>query len=68
MENKKSISINLIGIIFSTFTSMVGYEIHGNVFYAIVNWIFSPLAWIYWLLTKSVNLNIIEQAFSFFFN
>ena len=48
-------------------TSMIGYTIHGSIFWAIIDWIFMPIAWCKWLILQEVNLSIIKETFSFFF-
>lgn len=52
--------------IFATATSMVGYHVHGSVFWSIVDFIFSPVAWAKWLICHEVNMTIIKETFSFF--
>lgn len=47
-------------------TSMIGIEIHDSVFWAIMDFIFMPFAWLKWLIFHEVNLTIIQGAFSFF--
>lgn len=54
--------------LFSIATAMVGYNIHGNVFYSIADFIFTPIAWIWWLIGQDVNMTVIRDTFSFFFN
>lgn len=58
--------LKIIYLIIAIFTSMVGYEIHHNVFYAIINFIFWPISWIYWLVCHDVNISVIKSAFGFF--
>ena len=45
---------------------MVGYHIHGSIFWAIVDWPFWPFAWVKWLILHQVNLSIIKATFTFF--
>ena len=56
----------LIYTLFCIFTAIVGYAIHHSIFYAIINFIFAPIAWVYWLICQDVNLTVIQNAFSFF--
>ncbi len=50
------------------FTAIVGYTVNnGSLFWAIVDFFFWPLAWIKWLIFQEVNLSIIKESFSFFF-
>jgi hypothetical protein len=46
---------------------MIGYTIHGSIFWAIIDWIFMPIAWCKWLICHEVNMTIIRETFSFFF-
>ena len=48
-------------------TSMIGYTIHGSIFWSIMDWVFMPIAWGKWLILQEVNLSIIKDTFSFFF-
>lgn len=54
--------------LFCIATAMIGYNIHGNVFYSIVNFFLTPISWIWWLIGQDVNMTIIRDTFSFFFN
>lgn len=56
----------LFWFIFSLATAIIGYEIHGSGFWAVVDFIFAPLAWIKWMICQEVNLTIIKSAFDFF--
>lgn len=53
-------------IIFTLPTAMIGYHIHGSVFWSIVDFIFWPIAWAKWLILQEVNLTIIKETFQFF--
>ncbi len=55
-----------IYLVIAIATAMIGYQIHNNFFYSIINFIFWPISWIYWLITHDVNLTVIKQAFEFF--
>lgn len=52
--------------IISIFTAIIGHEIHGSIFWSIVNFIFWPFAWLKWLICQEVNMSIIKSAFDFF--
>ena len=54
--------------IFSIMTAMVGYTIHGSIFWAIVDFSLNPLVWIKWLIFHEVTLSVIKNFFSWFFN
>jgi hypothetical protein len=56
-----------IYLIFAVLTAMIGYHIHHSVGYAVVNFLFAPISWIYWLVTGNINMTIIKDTFSFFF-
>jgi hypothetical protein len=47
-------------------TAMIGYQIHGSVFWAIMDFLFMPFAWAKWLVLQEVNLTIIKSTFEFF--
>lgn len=49
-------------------TAMIGYTIHHDLFYSVLDFIFTPFVWAKWLILHQVNLSIIKQTFSFFFN
>lgn len=52
--------------IFAIATAMIGYNINNSLFWAIIDFIFSPLAWIKWLICHEVNITIIKETFAFF--
>jgi len=54
--------------LFNIATAMIGYNIHGNIFYSIMDFIFAPIAWMWWLIGQDINITIIRDTFSFFFN
>ena len=58
----------LLWTIVCTMTAMVGYTIHGSIFWAIMDFIFTPLAWIKWLIYHQVSLAVIKKTFDFFLN
>jgi len=57
----------LLYLLFSIGTSMIGYHIHGSLFWAIMDFIFTGLAWLKWLIFHQVNMRIIKETFVFFF-
>ena len=59
---------SLIYFIIATCTAMVGHTIHGSLFWAIVDFLFVPIAWAKWLICHQVNLSIIKSSFTFFLN
>lgn len=56
----------LIWFIFDLITAMVGYRIHGSLFWSVMDFIFSPFAWMKWMILHEVNISLIRQTFSFF--
>jgi hypothetical protein len=56
----------LLYVLFALATAIIGMQIHGSAFWAVVDFLFSPLAWIKWIICHEVNLTIIKEAFSFF--
>lgn len=55
-------------VLFMFATAMIGYEYHKSVFWAIVDFLFPIFAWIKWIICHNVDLNIIRNTFSWFFN
>ena len=53
--------------VFSIITAMIGYTIHGSIFWSIMDFLFTPIAWIKWLAFHEVTLSIIKETFSWFF-
>jgi hypothetical protein len=53
--------------IFSVCTAMIGYKIHSSIFWSIMDFIFTPIAWIKWLICEEVTLKIIKSTFEWFF-
>jgi hypothetical protein len=58
---------DLVLLIFSTMVAMVGYTIHGSIFWAVVDFVFSPIAIIKWLICHEITFAIIQQTFAFLF-
>jgi hypothetical protein len=49
--------------IFRLFTAIVGYEINNkSIFWAIIDFLFYPIAWIKWIICHEVNISIIKKA------
>lgn len=53
--------------ILSFLTAIIGYTIHGNIFYSIVNFLLAPVSWIWWFIGHDVNISIIRETFKFFY-
>jgi hypothetical protein len=50
--------------VFGICTAMIGYQIHHSVFWSICDFIFTPLAWVKWLICHEVTIPVIKSAFS----
>lgn len=57
----------LLYALFCVCTAIIGYKIHGSLFWAIVNFFLAPISWFGWLVCQDVNITIIKESFSFFF-
>ena len=57
----------IFSMIFCVSTAMIGHTIHGSLFWSIVDFFFSPIAWIKWIVCHEVTLTVIKQTFSWFF-
>lgn len=55
-----------LGLIVAIATAMIGYHIHGSLFWAFLDFFFIPFAWIKWLVFHEVTWQIIKDTFSFF--
>jgi hypothetical protein len=64
---------NSLYFIFCTLTGIIGYTVNVNLgssiplFWAFMDFLFSPFAWAKWLICQDVNLTIIKESFNFFF-
>lgn len=56
----------ILYVLFALFTAVVGHRIHGSAFWAVMDFIFSALAWLKWFICGEVNLTIIKGAFAGF--
>ena len=67
MQDKRTSSFSWMYFFSSIITGMVGYTINGgSTFWGIVDFIFSPLPWIKWIVCQEVNLTILKETFSWF--
>ncbi len=57
---------NLIYLIVCICTAVIGKAIHGSTFWAVIDFFFTPLAWVKWLVCHEVSLSIIKGAFASF--
>lgn len=67
MSKIKTKSYFWLRLLFDLATAMVGKAIHHSTFWAIMDFIFSPIAWFKWLVCQEVTLTIIKSTFSWFF-
>lgn len=57
----------ILWLVFDIAVSMVGYTIHHSIFWSIVDFIFSPVAVVWWLLTHQLTLTVLKTTFAWFF-
>lgn len=72
-KNMKTLGVmntlgRIIYFLFTLATAMIGYTIHNSLFWSIVDYFFAPITWVKWLIYHEVNMVIIKQTFSWFFN
>jgi len=53
----------LLGIL----TAMVGFTIHGSIFWACMDFIFWPVALCYWLVTHQLTASVVKITFAFLY-
>lgn len=58
---------SFFALFFACVTTMLGYTIHGSIFWCIVDFFFWPLVIIKWLIFHELTLSVIQQTFSWFF-
>lgn len=66
-KNNEKTSGSILYTLFCIATAMIGYNIHHNLAFSFVNFLFAPISWIFWLIGHDVNMSIIKETFSFFF-
>lgn len=64
---KVSFQINWFYTLIGICVAMVGYHIHGSIFWSIIDFLFWPIVLIYWFITQQINISLIKESFSFFF-
>jgi hypothetical protein len=57
---------SFVYLIVAVCTSMIGYAIHHNLFWSVLDFLFCPIVWAKWLICHQVTLSIIHSAFAFF--
>jgi len=60
ITNENPVS-RLIYTILCVCTAIIGYRIHGSIFWSIIDFIFMPIAWIKWLICQEVNITLINR-------
>jgi len=60
-------SKSFIWCVVSLLTAIIGHEIHGSTFWAVMDFFFMPLAWLKWVICQEVNISIIKESFAWFF-
>lgn len=60
--------MKLMYAIFCFLMSMVGYTIHGSIFWSIIDFLLTPLVLIKWIIYEEITLSVIQETFSWFFN
>jgi len=55
----------LIYMLIALSTAIVGYHIHGSIFWALVDWVFWPIALFKWVICQEISMTVIREAFSF---
>lgn len=53
---------SIIWAAFALATALIGHQIHGSVFWSIVDLIFPFFAWAKWIICKQVSVSIIKVA------
>lgn len=57
---------SLIYFICCISTAMIGQTIHNSVFWSIMDFVFTPIAWAKWLICHEVSVSIITKTFESF--
>lgn len=53
--------------IFSVLMAMIGYTIHGSIFWSIMDFLFSAIALVKWIICHEITLTVIKETFTWFF-
>jgi hypothetical protein len=59
--------IQLIYLFLAAIVAILGYHIHGSVFFGFIDFLFWPLALMKWLIYKQISLSVIKSTFTWFF-
>jgi len=60
--------MKILYLIFSVLTAMLGYTIHGSIFWCIMDFIFTPITWVKWIIFHEITASVFQQTFPWFFN
>ena len=63
----KEADMKLLYTFFSICTALIGYTIHGSIFWSVMDFFFVPFVWIKWFIYHEVTISIIRQTFNWFF-
>jgi hypothetical protein len=58
---------SMLSLFTAIVTAMVGYTIHGSIFWSIVDLFVWPLAIMKWLIYHELTLDVLKRTFSWFF-
>ena len=64
--SSSSVINRVLYLIITIGTAMIGYHIHGSIFWSVMDWLFWPIAWFKWLVCHEVNMTVIRETFAFF--
>jgi hypothetical protein len=60
--------VNWLLLLYSTMIAMIGYQIHQSAAWAVVDFFFSLIVPMKWLIFHEVNLTIVRESFAFLLN
>ena len=52
-------------LVIAVCVAMIGYQIHGDLSWSVLDFIFWPIALIKWLVCHQINLSVVKATFSF---
>lgn len=59
--------MQILYTIFAVLTAMVSWNLYHSILNAIACFLFSPIAWIIWLVNHTVTLSVLKNTFAWFF-
>ncbi len=63
----RSNSTGCLNVICGILIAMIGYTIHGSIFWSVADFFFWPIAFIKWMICQELTLTIIKNTFPTFF-